>query len=283
MIHLEQLHFGYQKKVPLFENLSLKLESGHIYGLFGVNGAGKTSLIRLIGGLLTPHRGQVLTLGYQARKRHVDMLGDLYVIPEEVFVPAVSIKKYVAIHSCFYKKFCKETLESVLADFEIDEKMQLSHLSYGQKKKFLIAFAIATNTSVLLMDEPINGLDIPSKSQFRKIMVKYMNSHRCVLVSTHQARDLSSIIDHMLIIHKGQLIFNESVAMITDKLKFELLEQKDDNVFYGEEVFGGWACISKNQGQPGRIDFELLFNGIIKKGDFINQYIKGGINENGNI
>jgi ABC-2 type transport system ATP-binding protein len=168
MVTIESLEFGYRKGRPLFHNLNLTLEKGSVYGLFGVNGAGKTTLIRQIAGLLFPESGSVKIDDRMAGKRDVEMYQNMYVIPEEFWVPSITIDKYVTLHSSLYPKFDHNVFEQIMKEFDIKGNPKLDTMSYGQKKKFIIGFGIATQCSLLLMDEPTNGLDIPSKSNSEK-------------------------------------------------------------------------------------------------------------------
>jgi ABC-2 type transport system ATP-binding protein len=281
MVQIESLTFGYRRGYPLFDDLNMTLRKGCVYGLFGVNGAGKTTLIRQIAGLLFPKQGNVRIDGRESGRRDVEMMRDLYIIPEEFRLPPVSVNNYLKVHTGFYPDFDRAVFDRIVQEFEIDQGQKLENFSYGQKKKFLIAFGIATNCGLLLMDEPTNGLDIPSKSQFRKIMASHVNENRCVLISTHQVRDLASIIDHVIILDGGRIRFMQSTEAITDNLSFGLQTAISENeVLYSEDVFGGKAAITKNHGKHTEIDFELLFNGVIKNGEILNNAIQGGQHEN---
>ncbi len=90
-------------------------------------------------------------------------------------------------------------------------KKNLNGLSHGQRKKFLIAFALSTNCSLLILDEPTNGLDIPSKSLFRKILVSSVAEEQLVLISTHQVKDIETIIDTIVVLDEGKIMYNETV------------------------------------------------------------------------
>lgn len=274
MVTIESLEFGYRKGRPLFHNLNLTLEKGSVYGLFGVNGAGKTTLIRQIAGLLFPESGSVKIDDRMAGKRDVEMYQNMYVIPEEFWVPSITIDKYVTLHSSLYPKFDHNVFEQIMKEFDIKGNPKLDTMSYGQKKKFIIGFGIATQCSLLLMDEPTNGLDIPSKSQFRKVMASYVNEEHCVLISTHQVRDLSSIIDQVIVLDNGFIKFKESIGVISDSFNFGIISSDSNaEVVYSEDIFGGKAAITKNTGKETEIDFELLFNGIIRNSEQINNAI----------
>ena len=209
MISIKNLTFGYKKNQNLFKNLELELHAGNIYGLFGMNGAGKTTLLKHMAGLLFAKQGECQIFEKDVKDRLPEIMANIYVIPEEFVLPAVKISTFVELHAPFYPRFDYTLLEKYLSEFEISNGKKLTAYSYGQKKKFLIAFGLATQTNVLLMDEPTNGLDIPSKSQFRRIMAAASTEDQCIVISTHQVRDLASIIDHVIVLENGQIIFKE--------------------------------------------------------------------------
>lgn len=271
MINVKNLTFGYRRNSILFNQLNLQLSMGNIYGLLGKNGAGKTTLLKLITGLLYPSAGECLLFDVPAQDRLPHILADLYLIPEEFQLPAIRMNEFVKLHAPFYPKFDRELLQKYLDEFQVNSNVKLTSLSYGQKKKFLIAFGLATRTHLLILDEPTNGLDIPSKSQFRKIIASSMDEERCILISTHQVRDLASLIDNIIILESGKVIFHESTFDISNKLAFtqtKSLEHLD--VIYSEDVFGGKAVICKKNGEETEIDLELLFNGVISNAQKIN-------------
>ncbi|RAU81569.1 ABC transporter ATP-binding protein [Pontibacter arcticus] len=274
MITLKDISFRYKKKAPLFENLNLTLQPGFIYGLLGKNGAGKSSLLKQLCGLLYPNSGECNVFGYRAADRNPEMLQDICLVPEEFSLPALSIATFVKTNAVFYAKFSHNQMQAYLAEFELDETAKLSTLSYGQKKKFLISFALATNARLLILDEPTNGLDIPSKSQFRKIMAAALDEEKIIIISTHQVRDLENLIDNILVLEQGKIIFNQSIAAISERLTFEynLAGVPDAEIIYAEELQGRKAGIVANlTGYETRVDLELMFNGIVKDAGKINE------------
>ena len=233
MIQLNNITFGYRKKAILFDNLSLTLEFGKIYGLFGVNGAGKTTLLKQISGLLKPSSGSITINDLPIGTRDANTLATLFLVPEEFDLPSISIRCFIELNSPFYKNFDHSLFETSMNEFELNLDENIGSLSYGQKKKFLISFGLATQTSLLLLDEPTNGLDIPSKSQFRKIMAKIASEDRCIVISTHQVRDLSSMIDHAVMVHKGKIVFDHSYRTIYENLIFKhVIGEIPDNAIY---------------------------------------------------
>ena len=274
MVEIQNLGFAYTKKNPLFRQLNLELLPGNIYGLLGRNGAGKTTLLKVMTGLVFPVSGSCHVVEYEPQKRVPGCLEDICFIPEEYHLPSMRIDSYVSINAAFYKRFDHEKLSWLLKEFELKEHQKLHQLSFGQKKKFLLAFGLSTSARLLLMDEPTNGLDIPSKSQFRRVLAASVNDDQCVLISTHQVRDLENMIDPIIIIEEGKIIFNQSAEKITSALFFDSIPEIKENQqpIYHEEELSGYAAIMPNlQKKHSRLDIELLFNGVIANSKGINE------------
>lgn len=266
MIQIQNLTFRYRKDRELIENISLHFENGGIYGLLGKNGAGKTSMLKLICGLLYPQNGACYLEGVNTADRSPDVLARVFFVPEEFELPAITVNKYINANAGFYPLFSSEQMSMYMQEFEIEADVRLDRMSFGQKKKFLIAFGLATNVSVMVMDEPTNGLDIPSKSQFRKMLAHGIDESRSIIISTHQVRDLSQLIDHIIIIEKGEIIISQSIGDISNKFSFEHTKQSDSqDVLYSEAVLGGYSSICRNTGKHTEVDLELLFNAAINK------------------
>lgn len=277
MVNLEKVTFSYSKHFKLFDNLDLTLGQGNIYGLLGKNGTGKTTLIKLITGLLTPKSGTGTILGVDVKHRYPKTLSELFIVPEEFLLPSIKMNDYVKINSPFYPKFSKAEFDSFLRDFEVEGNKKLNTLSFGQKKKFLLSFALATNVKLLLLDEPTNGLDIPSKSQFRKTVARSLNEERSIVISTHQARDLESLIDSIIVLESGKIIFNASCSDITQKLAFRKALHIDDTdtVLYKEDSIGGYKLVTRAKGQDeSELDLELFFNAIVSDSKLISSYFE---------
>ncbi len=274
MFTINQLSFAYNKRVGnLFQDFSLELNAGNVYGLLGKNGAGKSTLIYLMTGLLTPQAGEVLFDGENVRKRLPKTMSDIFLVPEEFDMPRLSIKQYVDINAPFYPRFSMEDMQRYLDIFEMggDLSLKLHALSMGQKKKVFMAFAFATNTRVLIMDEPTNGLDIPSKSQFRKLVTTGMSDDKLMLISTHQVRDISDILDHVTIIDQNRVLLNTSFADIMSKVAFRPLQEGDQPLFVLQSPFGPLGAVRAQDGEETKVDLEMLFNATLQNPDAINQ------------
>jgi len=267
MVNIQNVTFSYSKKAELLSNMSLQLEPGRIHGLLGKNGEGKSTLLKLISGLVFPTSGTIDTMGFVPEKRFPEMLQEIYFLPEELPLLTLSIQNYENVYAPFYPKFSAEQFNNYLKEFDITDKRQmLNKLSHGQKKKVFVAFGLATNTKLLLMDEPTNGLDIPSKGQFRRMVASAIDDTRCLLISTHQVHDLDSLIDSIIIMEKHRIVFNQPIEEITKKLYFCVSDrnEKDNAVIYSEDTLRGLYQVCENKtGDDSKLDIELLFNAVL--------------------
>ena len=268
MIQIQDIDYRYPgSKHLVFRDFSLTLKENNIYGLLGKNGTGKSTLLYLISGLLRQQQGSILVDGISAQERKVEKLRDIFIVPEEFDFPSISLQTYVKINRNFYPNFSQEVLESCLKDFELSLSLKLNELSMGQKKKVFMSFALATGTRFLLMDEPTNGLDIPSKSQFRKVIANNMTDERMLIISTHQVHDIESLLDHIVIMNQSHLLLNASVSDICEKYTFEYRTpaEMDDTVLYAEPTLQGNAVIAKRKedAPETQMNLELLFNAAI--------------------
>ena len=266
MIEVNSISFKYAgQKDLVFDNFSLRLEENNIYGLLGKNGTGKSTLLYLIAGLLRAKKGTVCFDSVETHKRQPETLQEIFIVPEEFDLPAMSLDQYVKVNEPFYPRFSREVLEACLKDFELSTDLQLNALSMGQKKKVFMSFALAANTKLLLMDEPTNGLDIPSKSQFRKVVAQYMTEERTLIISTHQVHDVESLLDHILILSQQKLLLDAPVSEITEKYTFEYRTPNEmDDVLYAEPSLQGNAVIAprKEGSAETQVNLELLFNAV---------------------
>lgn len=266
MLKVEELAFSYRKNEYLLNKINFEITPGGVYGLLGKNGSGKSTLLYLLTGLMFPHIGSVTIDGVPAGKRLPQTLQNIYLLPEEFELPAVSAERYVQNNAEFYPNFNREQFDNYLQIFELPAVKNLSQYSMGQKKKFVVSFALATNTPLLFMDEPTNGLDIPSKSQFRKAIALGMSDERSIIISTHQVRDLESMIDRVLVLHDNSIVLNESVVRIAERMEFVHTTSKDDlqGCIYSTFTPQGFMGVRPNlDGVETSVDLEVLFNTVI--------------------
>jgi ABC-2 type transport system ATP-binding protein len=263
MVTIDGLSFRYGKKPLLFNQLSLDLEPNSIYGLLGRNGAGKTTLLKLLSGLRYRLSGSISVGGYDPSARDPRMLQELMFLGEEFASPPVTVIRYEMLYGPLYPRFDSEQYRSYVIEFELDPDQKLSEMSYGQKKKALLAFGLASNTRLLLLDEPTNGLDIPSKGQFRRLLAGATTDDRVIVVSTHQVRDMENLIDPIVILDDGVVIFSETTEAVSARVAMSVSAEAPSDAIYTERSMGGFASIRSNDGRSdSHVDLELLFNGV---------------------
>lgn len=277
MIQLEHLSFSYDSKRPLFDQLHLDLPSGNIYGLLGKNGAGKSTLLKLIAGLLFPERGEVAVVGFRPKDRNPRFLREIYFITEEIYLPALTKDQYVRLYSPFYPRFDHRLFEAYIREFKLPTEQKLTSLSFGQKKKFLLSFGLATDCKLLILDEPTNGLDIPSKSQFRKVLANAIHENRTFIISTHQVRDMENLIDPIIILDEGQVVFCQGYEEVSKKLSISKQSElvNKDKVLYYEPCLGGYTVVRENTSmEESKINLETLFNAVVNNKEKIDELFK---------
>ena len=274
MINISNLSFSYGR-TNVFDDLTMVLEPGKIYGLLGENGVGKTTLLKIMCGLLTAQKGICTIDNQKPSHRTPEFLEEIYFLPEEISYPNIKISEYALNRGKFYPNYDNTLFLDYLKMFETNPSKKFNTLSFGQRKKAMIAFAFATRTKYLLMDEPSNGLDIPSKSQLRKIISLAASDNSCIIISTHQVRDLENIIDPIIILDKNAVLLNASIEEISNKLSFIFNESENKSALYHEQTVGGYLTVEVNKtGIEQNINIEALFNTVISNKKVINDLFK---------
>ena len=262
MIVISNLEFSYGQ-VPVLKNISMKMEEGKIYGLLGENGVGKTTLLTLLCGLKKPQKGSIDIDGYNPYDRKPSFLADQYYLSDEVAAVNMKAIDYARNYGKFWEKFDMSKFLEIMKVFENDPEQKMNKMSCGQLKKTWISFALACNTRYIFMDEPTNGLDIPSKAQFRKAVTKYTSEDSTLVISTHQVRDLENIIDPIIILDRQDVLLNATVEEISEKLYFDYSNEKIEGALYSEMTPGGCVQVLINTGsEESKVNIEALFNTV---------------------
>ena len=275
MLTVKNLSFHYPKSRPVLQSINMELKPGNIYGLFGKNGEGKSTLIKIMIGLLFPKSGICSFGKMNTQSRDAKTLQRMFLVPEDFDMPALSIETFEKINAPFYPNFSQEQFYKLIEEFKLSPKAVISRLSFGQKKKVLIAFGISTNTELLLMDEPTNGLDIPSKSQFRKVMASAVDDGKCIVIATHQVRDLHSLINHVMILDNADMVFDRSLETVSEALWFgKANTSSPSEIVYSDPTFGGRSVLMRGDRDETEVDLELLFNGVLSETQKINAILE---------
>ncbi len=269
MIQIKDLGFAYGDK-PVLKNISMNLQEGRIYGLLGENGVGKTTLLTLLCGLKKPKTGTIDIDGHIPYNREPSFLSEQFYLSDEVAALNMKAIDYASNYGRFWKKFDLGKFNEVMAVLENDPQQKMNKMSSGQLKKTYIAFALACNTKYLFMDEPTNGLDIPSKTNFRKAVTKYTREDSVILISTHQVRDLENIIDPIIILDRQDVLLNASLEEISEKLYFDYSNDKIEGALFSEMIPGGNIQVTLNRtGEESKVNIEALFNTVQKHKELI--------------
>ena len=269
MIEIENLEFNYGA-IPVLKNISMRLEEGKIYGLLGENGVGKTTLLTLLCGLKRVRSGRIVTDGHNPFDREPDFLADQFFLADEVAPVTMKAVDFAKARGSFYPRFDFDKFLQIMEEFETDSTKKLSTMSAGQLKKTWISFALACNVKYLYLDEPTNGLDIPSKAQFRSAVMKHTSDDSTLVISTHQVRDLENIIDPIVILDRQDVLLNASMETIMDKLFFDYGTTLHPEALYSEQLPGGFIQVLLNpDGRESKVNVEALFNAVHRHKDLI--------------
>lgn len=269
MITTNALSFGYTAKKRVLNDISLQLREGHIHGLLGCNGIGKTTLLKLICGIMRPDCGEVTVDGLDPMKRNPAMFSEMMIIPEEFDLPNVSLERYAKVAAPFYPRFDMGQMRGYCEELSVNPQERLHSMSMGQRKKAYIAFALACNVKMLLMDEPTNGLDIPSKSVFRRLLAGYVDEGRMVVISTHQVADVESLLDNIVILDAKGVALNATTAEICQRLKFGKAEEGDRVIYSERTIAGDMSVVWNERDEESQLNIELLFNATAANRDAI--------------
>ena len=279
MIEIRDLSFGY-KRQPVFTDVGLRLEPGNIYGLLGINGAGKSTLLKLMAGLLFADSGSVRWRRCDPAAREPGFLADVFMLPEDARVPNVLDRDYVKARAPFYPAFDQQQFERYLREFDLPQGQRLTSLSHGQQRKFLLAFGLASQARLLLLDEPTNGLDIPSKSLFRRTVAEAVTDERLIVISTHQVREVGTLIDPIVILHQGRVLLNRALAEIGARVRMAQTASRpppdSPGLLFSEPTVGGFCSVWQDSAATdGVLDLEVLFNAIVARPEIATSVLAG--------
>lgn len=260
MLTVDNLVYSYPRSSRrAIDGMTLSLKPGAVYGLLGANGTGKSTLLYLMSGLLKPASGSAELDGISTFERRPETLADIFLVSEEFELPSIELAEFVRLNAPFYPNFSQEQMMKYLEHFRLSNDIHLGRLSMGQKKKAFIAFALACNTKILLMDEPTNGLDIPGKAEFRRAVVGAMNDDRAIVISTHQVRDLDRVLDHVVMIDNHGVVLDSSISDIQRKLRFIFTADPAEiqGSLWNVPTIGGYSVIKFRTDEMPETDVNL--------------------------
>lgn len=270
MIQINNLNYSYLVTKKVLSNINLEIKEGHIYGLLGKNGVGKSTLLKLICGILTPKhdatatKSVVLVDDINSYGRPAEMLKLIRFVGENEAVPELTIGEWAGIVAPFYDNFSFDILNKAMEAFEIPQAQKLTQMSHGQQKKSIISLALACNTKYIFMDEPTNGMDIPSKATFRQIIAECMTEEKTIIISTHQVDDIEKILDAVIILDNTAVLLNDTIEEIGKQYAFGKAEEGDEILYTEPSILGNISVIKNKTGIESPVDLKLLFTAIVK-------------------
>ena len=274
MLKIDNISFGYRRNKSIIRNFNMTLQPGTVCGLLGKNGAGKSTLLYLICGLLKPDSGSIDFKGHNPIKHEVAFLEAVMIVPEEFSLPNMKLADYVRVNAPFYPNFSQSDMNDYLYMFDLDPEAHLGKCSMGQKKKAIISFALACNTSLLILDEPTNGLDISAKRAFRKAVAKNMTDEKCIIISTHQVLDVEKILDHVCIIDNNGVLLNTSMFEVSKHLSFRVTNDREliENALMSFDAPGGASIVERaTPDNETDVNLEMLFEFVESNRDLVKQ------------
>ena len=263
MINIQHIQFSYKNTKDVFNNFNLQITSHGIYGLLGENGIGKTTLLKMISTLYFPAFGKILIDEKDTKERDIETLSKLYFMPDTISNCRMKFKDFAQSYATFYSNFNSDILNDCIESFHLDPNQTITSMSMGERKKAFCSFALAVGTEILLMDEPTNGLDIPSKKIFRQLLMRHIREDQYVLISTHLVNDVEKLLDHYIILNHSNKPFIASEQEINERYTFTT-QLTSEGALYSEPCASGYKVIVPNQGESSDIDLEMLFNAVIK-------------------
>lgn len=218
--------FG-QKKV--LENFNMTLQEGKVYGLLGNNGEGKTTLIRMIMGIIPSNKGEIFYKNKKIEFNHSSYKKEIGYIPEESFFYSwMTIKDLLDLNSSFYPKWNSKKAHEFLERFSLNNKVRIRTLSRGMKLKLGLIVALASEPELLILDDPTSGIDVPTRQDFLKGIIRELSeAGTTILFSTHLIHELEKIVDHLGILHSRHLILDEDYQNVKNAAKRVRITFKD--------------------------------------------------------
>ncbi|MCL1877693.1 MAG: ABC transporter ATP-binding protein [Defluviitaleaceae bacterium] len=216
------------------KNFSMNVEKGSIYGLVGVNGSGKTTVIKHLAGVFRADAGEVCVAGEDVYD-NLNIKARMGYVPDDLyFFPQYTLKSLGKFYAKIYKSWSNERFSELVALLELDINRRVGRFSKGMQKQAALALALATTPDFMLLDEPIDGLDpIVRKRIFDRIIVDTAERQMTVLISSHNLKEMDGICDTVGIIKGGEMLIERELDTLKDEMKnkFEHTPPSLDEIF----------------------------------------------------
>lgn len=262
MISIDNLTFKYRHGATALKDISTDIDPG-IHLLMGENGAGKTTLLNIIAGTLYPTSGRLNIDGYNPIERSTEFLESIFLLEENMHVPARTINEWAAIHGCFYPRFNAGLLRDNLTEMDLTGNEPLADLSLGLAKKSRLAYALSLGVDILMLDEPTNGIDITARKAIRNMIARSTGDDTTVIIATHSVQDFETLFDGIIMLHRAKLVFNMSTWQIGERLAFDVNPMPAFKPLYQEIEDGLYRSILPNPDSiESKVNIPLLYRSL---------------------
>ena len=258
---------GYSHRIPALRNVSLRLRTSAIYGLFGENGSGKTTLLNTLTGGMPALSGSLTVNGYPMPCREAEFLASMFYVPQYPRTASLSLTDFADCYGSFYPGYSHEQFADNTRLFNIDTHKKMSKMSPGEIKKALLVFAFATNTRLLVLDEPLNALDMGGKKAFQSLLAQTDISDKTIVISSHSATELQNLITDVIILYGRRVAIDATINSLAESYSFGSASGLDDDILFED----GLKTISRNsRGVYSDPDIELLYSAVHQSEYFRN-------------
>ena len=221
LLEIKKLNKSFDNK-EILKNINLKIKHGRIIGLLGKNGAGKTTIIKLINDLLTPTSGEILVNG---KKIGVETKKIISYLPERTYLnKQMKVSEVLSFFKDFYDNFDIEKAKKLLIDLDLDINQNLSKMSKGMQEKVQLVLVMSRNADLYILDEPLGGVDPATRDYILDTILSNFSENASVIISTHLISDIERILDEVIFIDKGKIILHEDADKLRNKEKASIDE-----------------------------------------------------------
>ena len=218
-------------KIHALKDVSFKIKEGKVIGILGINGAGKSTILKCIAGAIRPDKGKILIDGEEINS---NLYNKIAFVPDvDTYFPHLTIKETFSFMKEFYENWDNEKAYSMLKIFNLTDDRMISNLSKGNRARVKIILGFAQNAKYILLDEPFSGIDIFKREEFIQAIIKYITPNQSIIITTHEIYEIEEILDEVIIIHEGEIAFNFNVKEVRQNENKSIVDKMRE-VYRGE-------------------------------------------------